>query len=462
MCVNARLNIIFVLRDLECEIMARVAFIPINAVGHLKPMISIALAATRIHTYNVKVFADQRLCNSFKSLALDFQAISSSIEEETAGDLVQKSLIRPLDFIEDAVNAVKSFRPDYIVFDPFSILGAISSRVCNSKSISLVSMAGYGALGDKFFDQFKWNKQNMLEANYSYYQKFGVNLKMEGMLPVLFPDADSTFITNIPELSFQISNTSRSKCAKLIKDLKSIHFVGHCGLEKEYMYRILRTTSSHYLTKQDNIYSQLTYHKLLGAKVIFFSLGTIVTSFRSNSPFGGAPSGIKFLSCMLSLTIHALLELSYKYKFVLVASVGNMVELEMVNRLQRKFSSTSLKIILRSSVDQIKILKRFADIFVTHHGANSQLESIMYTCPMISLPGVGDQILNAKLTNSLKVACSFWSLDSPYTTCNSQLMSRAIEVCLKSNEIKNSLQALKHKISAYDGEKYAAKLIESI
>merc|ERR1712113_647383 len=48
------------------------------------------------------------------------------------------------------------------------------------------------------------------------------------------------------------------------------------------------------------------------------------------------------------------------------------------------------------SMSQIDILGKGIDLFVTHGGQNSFVESIVLQTPMLVVPTVGDQILNAE------------------------------------------------------------------
>jgi MGT family glycosyltransferase len=81
-------------------------------------------------------------------------------------------------------------------------------------------------------------------------------------------------------------------------------------------------------------------------------------------------------------------------QFKTIISLG-----ESLNKLNEKISNGELtlpkNILLRAKVPQLEVLKR-ADLFITHCGMNSTLETIKYSVPIIGLPFDGDQPANAK------------------------------------------------------------------
>jgi UDP:flavonoid glycosyltransferase YjiC (YdhE family) len=116
-------------------------------------------------------------------------------------------------------------------------------------------------------------------------------------------------------------------------------------------------------------------------------------------------------------------------------------------------------VVLRDFLPQVELLERYIDVFVTHHGANSTAESILAGVPMVSLPGVGDQIVNAKLTLTAGAAVCLWDVSDPFASCNGELFRQAARLALREPSHRDACVELRREMSSAGGADEAARLV---
>ena len=106
-----------------------------------------------------------------------------------------------------------------------------------------------------------------------------------------------------------------------------------------------------------------------------------------------------------------------------------------------------------SSVPQIEVL-RMADVFITHGGMNSISEALVYEVPMIVIPFMADQPVNARQVETLGLGKRM-----DYKTLNSQSLKETVQSVFADEKIKANLANVQNWISNASGNKGGAEMI---
>lgn len=119
----------------------------------------------------------------------------------------------------------------------------------------------------------------------------------------------------------------------------------------------------------------------------------------------------------------------------------------------KKLKNISSNIHIYPSVPQLQVLQ-MADVFVTHGGMNSVSESIVYGVPMVVIPFVSDQPVNARCIEKLGVGKKM-----DYAQVNSARLKEKVLSVLCDSDIKDNLKKVKSLIDNAPGNKGAAEMI---
>lgn len=119
----------------------------------------------------------------------------------------------------------------------------------------------------------------------------------------------------------------------------------------------------------------------------------------------------------------------------------------------RKLKDVPTNVHIYKSVPQIDVLK-MADVFVTHGGMNSVSEALVYGIPMVVIPLVSDQPVNARCIEKLGVGKK---LD--YYMINMDIIKSTVLSVASDSDIKNNLTRVQRLIEKAPGNKGGAELI---
>lgn len=119
----------------------------------------------------------------------------------------------------------------------------------------------------------------------------------------------------------------------------------------------------------------------------------------------------------------------------------------------RKLKNVPSNVHIYSSVPQLQVLQ-MADVFVTHGGMNSVSESLVYGVPMVVIPFVSDQPVNARCIEKLGVGKRM-----EYTQVNRAALREMVLSVLSDDDIKNNLQKVKNLIDNAPGNEGGAEMI---
>ncbi len=143
---------------------------------------------------------------------------------------------------------------------------------------------------------------------------------------------------------------------------------------------------------------------------------------------------------------HACLEAFEKEKVTVVLSVGNF-DISRLKHIPENF-------VIRNRVPQIAVLKQ-ASLFITHGGMNSVSESMLHGVPMVVIPFVSDQPVNARQVEKLGLGKI---LD--YKTITADTLRHSAFAVMEDWQIQENLRKIQDKIANAPGNRGAVKIIE--
>ena len=105
------------------------------------------------------------------------------------------------------------------------------------------------------------------------------------------------------------------------------------------------------------------------------------------------------------------------------------------------------------SVPQLEVLK-VADVFVTHGGMNSVSEALVYGTPMVVVPFVSDQPVNARCVEKLGVGKRL-----EYTDVNKDTLKENVLSVLFDKRISNNMEQVQKLIKEASGNRGGAEMV---
>lgn len=442
--------------------MHKVAIFPIPATGHVNPLLAVVEAlAARPDIAAITSFGPAGLARAFAGagathVTVPNRGLPGSIPgADAVPPLSYREFVEPLGEIADALRLVRELDPDVVLYDVFSIQGLIAAQHLGIPSAALVTFPGFGALGDTFLDVHGRVTAPIRAVNAQYVHITGVDVIGAGMPPVLFPSPDACIVTTLESLAVPLTAASHPRLhAALASHLPPMDFVGPCLPRAHAAPASARATPAGAwpcrLTPFP--FAALDEAQARGRRIILFSLGTVITDFRFDTPVGGAPSGRAFLRRALNWLIDACGD---DPNLLLVVAVGSRLD-------PADEPSWPANFVVRDVVPQRTLLARYADAFITHHGANSTAESVLAGVPMISCPGVGDQLAGARIAIDSGTAACFWSVSDVFGTCTAALLRRALDAVLFTSSYRERCRTVGGMMAAARGAAEAARLVVAL
>ena len=201
-------------------------------------------------------------------------------------------------------------------------------------------------------------------------------------------------------------------------------------------------------------HDELEKYKRKGKKIVYASFGTVATGFfwdysgPTSNMMGAKTSGKEFCRTMWERIFQAF---GGNDKYVVVmATVSEDPDALEGFEIPANF-------IVRRKCPQLDVLK-VADVFITHGGANSMMESISAHVPMLVLPWFSDQPDNARTVSKEKVGLHY--LD-PVADCSAQFLARDVERLLADRDtFVSNCKRLQKSLKEAGGAEKASKCIE--
>lgn len=119
----------------------------------------------------------------------------------------------------------------------------------------------------------------------------------------------------------------------------------------------------------------------------------------------------------------------------------------------RKLKNIPENVLAYPSVPQLEVLK-MADVFVTHGGMNSVSEALVYGVPMVVIPFVSDQPVNARCIEKLGVGKRL-----EYSDVKQNVLKEMAFSVIMDSEIKNNMKKVQQLINEALGNKGGAEMV---
>ncbi|WP_424184729.1 glycosyltransferase [Actinokineospora sp. G85] len=411
--------------------MARIAVFPLEAEGHATPMRAV-VAALAPHA-DVRVYGPASRRALFAGTGAAYEPVDPPDVPTPDGlpVLSARTYLRPLGTITDLVESTARFAPQVVLHDVFGAEGAAVAGCLDVPAAALVALPGYGALTDDFVRRHHAPHPALAEGSARWLAEVGFDPMALAGLPTLFPSPVLSLVTTTEELSCPVDPRSMPLLARsLAPHLAGVRTIGPC----------LGPAAS-----GDFPFADLAEARARGRQVILFSLGTVLTDFRYESPVGGAPTGRDYLTTLVDRLITAFGD---RPDTVVVAAVGPRLP-------DRAWPANFL---VRRHVPQVALLAEHVDVFITHNGMGSTTESLVAGVPMVSVPGAGDQLATAALVRGHGAAVAPWDLLDPYRTCTADLL-RAAVAAARQDRVRAACARLGAGIRAAGGPRRARELL---
>lgn len=399
----------------------RIAVFPIEAVGHANPMLAVVEALLAVGA-EVRGFGAPGLAGCLDACgAAHAETAAGALSTSVGGDMPVpvRMVLRPLPTLDETVRRLGAFDPDLVLHDVFSLAGYVAARALGRRSVGLVTMPGYGAMPDAFASDMSGFETVIDDAYARYRQRFDVDLAVETPVAGLAPGRDLDLITAPRALVAALEPASHPALhARLTGRLPPSTAVGRCAGTVRW------TPPAHNGAGAGAVPLETPFPIARweragrdGQKRILFSLGTVLTDARFETPVGGAPSGRAFLSRALALLVQIARN---RPDWLIAAAVGPRLPDDAV----RAFPEN---LIARRFLPLDRLLAVGAEAWITHHGANSTLEAIEAGVPTVGLPGAGDQIANALKASALGISAVPWPAESCYDQLNKERLANALD-----------------------------------
>lgn len=118
-----------------------------------------------------------------------------------------------------------------------------------------------------------------------------------------------------------------------------------------------------------------------------------------------------------------------------------------------KLKNVPENVFVYPSVPQLEVLK-YADVFVTHGGMNSVSEAMVYGTPMVVIPFVSDQLVNARCIQKLGIGKRL-----EYSDVKQKVLKDMVFSVIMDEEIKKNMVKVQQLIKDAPGNKGGAKII---
>ena len=132
-----------------------------------------------------------------------------------------------------------------------------------------------------------------------------------------------------------------------------------------------------------------------------------------------------------------------------VMSVGRNFEIAKLGKLPENF-------IVKNQIPQIAVLKQ-AHLFITHGGMNSVSEAMIHGVPMLVIPFVSDQPVNARQVEKLGLGKV---LD--YKAITADTLKETAMAVMEDHQIRENLQKIQKEIAQTPGNAGAVRIIEDV
>lgn len=316
------------------------------------------------------------------------------------------SLIKTTNLVvENLIEDINEFKPDYIIHDSISIWGNYAAKVCSIQTVTSISTFVFSKDITSIKDTISFILGMSFKDIRLLISSSMLNRKIANRLAIKQND----FLSNLMNLSgLNICYTVKELQPKSEKlDPAKFKFVG---------------PSINYNIKDKN---EFDYEKL-AKPIIYIALGTILNSEKF------------FMNCGKALQ---------NFDGTAIFSVGSTEIISKIKEINSNF-------IVRKMVNQLNVLSH-TDLFITHGGMNSVHESLMLGVPLAVFPFQTEQksVTEAVVRNGCGVQIKRNEINEIYKAVQAVLCERKFKQnCLdlsKSFEAKGGFIAAVNEIEKF-------------
>ena len=174
---------------------------------------------------------------------------------------------------------------------------------------------------------------------------------------------------------------------------------------------------------------------------------------RKEADLQSVPFGVIYISIGTILKgaekfFRACMDAFQNENVMVVMSVGKNFDIAKLGKLPENF-------IVRNHIPQVAVLKQ-AGLFITHGGMNSVSEAMVSGVPMLVIPFVSDQPVNARQVEKLGLGKV---LD--YKTITANALRDAAFAIMENQQIQENLRKIQNEIAHAPGNRGAVKIVET-
>uniref|UniRef100_A0A0G4HQF3 UDP-glycosyltransferases domain-containing protein n=1 Tax=Chromera velia CCMP2878 TaxID=1169474 RepID=A0A0G4HQF3_9ALVE len=363
---------------------------------------------------------------------------------------------------------------DCIIYDPFDTKAVVLAKMTNTPCVSLITFTGYGSIWDECVDTAEMPAAQMhLKRVLEIYGDW-----CGGVLPIptdgsesccFFFSHDLNLVTSPSLLNFETDPEFQPKVCQLFDQYKDCTFpIGRKGLPSFDRNALHLTATANALSieaaRVDGQVSDASDVPLLGSlaalkaegrKIVVVSFGSVLAENLFEGIQGilttGCDHGKTFIYGILRR-----LEFAFRDRddLFFVASIGVLSnethvwmgdpEGETGDGLENIpppcFWPTNFKLV--PHFPQREVLP-FASAFITHCGAGGMTEAIEAGVPCVTLPTLGDQMMNAlHLRQTLQMAVAEWNLhEGVFLNATADRLKSSLERALSDPLIRQNALA---------------------
>ncbi len=330
--------------------MKKIIFFSLPGHGHINPTLSVASELVKrgnqVIYYSTDEFKEkvEKAGVRYKSYHIK-ESIDGRISKNIsifAAKLMDVS-VTGVPFLLEEMNAEK---PDYIAHDTLALWGKFVGYATKIPTISLITTFAFNNTVARHYAPMylKMAGKALTKPNYAYstYTKYRKLCKTYSMKK----DSLNNILMTRENLNIVFTSSYMQPCSNSFDN--TFKFVGPSLFPRN---------------ENDDFTTLLDTNK----KIIYISMGTI---FNDNLDF--------YKTCI---------ETFADTKYQIIISLGHRFA---INELQ----PIPANIIVRNYIPQLQVLER-ANAFITHGGLNSISESLFYNVPMVIIPQLHEQQLNA-------------------------------------------------------------------
>ena len=412
----------------------KIAFFPVDGVGHINPMLALASTLMRqghhcrffLGSDKTESLIDQlpftkesyEFCEYFpeeeRGMAMSKDSMKGVIppyeeqdeRERRLPDILMFRIIKVLDTYPRALARLQEYSPDVIIHDNCLAIPAYAAYLMNIPVVSLCTLPSINHIGifmgrktdeEMLVTLEDYRNSTLLKrARDEFLQKYAFDIFEDAALVQPYLKNGLNICTGIKDFELDIPQVIKDNYEGYDNECV---YVGPMLLTEEEG-RVSKITDGpppkHQWIDEPFPYDTLQKYKDQGKKIVYASFGTVAPSkfmWTWEGPpskmFGAQSSGKEYCRTLWQRLFQVL---GGKEDYIVVMASQS----QDPDALQGFDIPTNF--IIRRICPQLKVLE-VADIFITHGGANSVMESISHNVPMLVLPFYADQFDNAKMVS---------------------------------------------------------------